>query len=171
MMPLEPPDSFRVLAAHGWLELGCPAEAAGELKRLAPELRQHPEVLRIRWTICARAEQWAACVEIGEGLVAAEPDDAFGWINRSYALRRAPDGGVQAAYDALQPAVDRVEDLEQVTFNLGCYACLLGQTDAGRVWLGKSFAEARRVGRLNAARANALNEPDLEPLWKEVAGL
>jgi len=171
MNPLEPPDSFHLLAAHGWLELGCPVEAGEELEKIAPRLRSRPDVLRTRWAAYASQQQWAACVEIGDGLVAAEPGDAFGWINRSYALRRSPGGGVQAAYDALRPAADRLDDREQVTFNLACYASQLGQLDAARQWLVESFAVAKGEGRLRAAREIALKEPDLEPLWKVVRSL
>jgi len=171
MSPLEPPDSFHLLAAQGWLELGCPTEAGEELEKIAPELSMRPDVLGTRWEACARLGNWEAGVEIGQRLVEAEPEQSFGWINRSYALRRAPGGGVQAAYEALRPAADRVADLEQVNFNLACYACQLGRLDEGREWLSKSLAIAQRDGRLHFARQNALNEPDLEALWNEIRKL
>ena len=168
MNPLEPPDSFHLLAAHGWLELGCPLEANEELEKIAPALQSRPDVLHTRYAACASTKQWAACVQIGQGLVEAEPGESFGWINRAYALRRAPGGGVQAAYDALRPAADCLEDLEQVTFNLACYACQLGRIDEGREWLAKSLEVAKRDGRIAGAIEIALKEPDLEPLWDEV---
>ena len=170
MNPLEPPDSFHVLAAHGWLELGCPAEAVAELERIAPPLLSHPDVLKARWDVFSRLGRWDLCAEVGAGLVEAEPEDTFGWINRAYALRRAPGGGVQAASEALRPAADRLQDLEWVTFNLACYTCQLGRLDEARDWLAKSLAVARRAGHLPRARANALAEPDLEPLWNEIKG-
>jgi hypothetical protein len=51
--PLEPPDGFHLLAAHGWLELGNHAEANEELEKIAPELRARPDVLKVRWEIYA----------------------------------------------------------------------------------------------------------------------
>ena len=96
------------------------------------------------------------------------PEESFGWINRSYALRRAPGGSVQAAYDALLPAADRLKDLEQVTFNLACYSCQLGRIKEGREWLTRSLAEANRRGKMNQRRLEALAEPDLRPLWQQI---
>ena len=39
MKPLEPPDSFHVLAAQGWFELGNYLEANSELEQTTPENR------------------------------------------------------------------------------------------------------------------------------------
>jgi tetratricopeptide (TPR) repeat protein len=168
MKPLEPPDRFHFLAAHGWLELGNPIEAEAELERIAPELRAHPDVLKTRWAVYSKAQNWAAAADIGQTLVEMEPGDSFGWMNRSYALRRAPGGGLQAAYDALRPAADLLADLEPVAFNLACNACQLGKIEEGREWLAKSFAAADCKGRLSQAKLHALDEPDLEPLWQDL---
>lgn len=97
-----------------------------------------------------------------------EPSESFGWVNRSYALRRAPGGGLQATYDALQPAINHLEDLEPVAFNLACYACQLGRIEKARERLAKSFAAAKRKDRLNQARLHALDQPELEPLWTDI---
>jgi hypothetical protein len=171
MNPLEPPDSFHLLAAHGWMELGSPAYAHAELEKIASGLRRRPDVLKVRWEILAKEQKWDAGVEIGGALVELEPYDSFGWVNRSYALRRAAQGGLQAAYYALRPAADRVEDSEQITFNLACYACQLGRLDDGREWLAKSFASAKQRGALGEAKLLARGERDLEPLWTELEEL
>jgi tetratricopeptide (TPR) repeat protein len=155
-------------AAEGWLGLGNWKEAESELAQLAEPLRRHPEVLQARYLVESEAKRWDACVEIGRELVELLPDDSFGWINRAYALRRATGGGVQAAYDALRPAAERLKDLEPVTFNLACYACQLGNLDEARNWLEKCFAEAARHGRSKRRRLEALAEPDLERLWPEI---
>ena len=47
MVPLQPPDSFHVLAASGWLDLGNAAEAKHELQKVAPESQKHPDVLKV----------------------------------------------------------------------------------------------------------------------------
>jgi hypothetical protein len=62
---LKPPDSHHLKAAEGWLELGNYLEANEELERIQPRVRAHPLVLEVRWTICAKAKKWEACVEIG----------------------------------------------------------------------------------------------------------
>jgi hypothetical protein len=63
MQHFEPPDTFHLEAAHGWLELGNHIEADKELDRITPQLRVHPDVLDIRWQIDARAKKWDACVD------------------------------------------------------------------------------------------------------------
>lgn len=155
-------------AAEGWLGLANWKEAELELAQVHESLRSHPEVLQVRYLVESEAKRWEACVEIATELVKETPEDSFGWINRSYALRRAPGGGVQAAYDALRPAAERLKDLEPVTFNLACYACQLGKLDEARNWLKKCFAEANHHRRGNRRRMEALAEPDLEPLWPEI---
>jgi len=155
-------------AAEGWLGLGNWKEAELELAQVSESLRGHPEVLQVRYLVESEAKRWEACVEIATALVKAMPEDSFGWINRSYALRRAPGGGVQSAYDALRPAAEKLKDLEPVTFNLACYACQLSNLDEARDWLKKCFAMASRHGRLKRRQLEALTEPDLEPLWPEI---
>jgi hypothetical protein len=101
--PLEPPDSFHLLAAHGWLELGDHAEANEELEEITPSLRAHPDVLKVRWAVYAKAHKWDAAADIGRALVELEPGEAVGWVHRAYALRRASGGGLQVAHEALRP--------------------------------------------------------------------
>ncbi len=168
MEPLGPPDSLHLRAAEGWLGLGDPESASTELEKIQAEFQSHPEVLATRYCVYAATKEWDACVEIARKLVELEPKQSFGWVNRSYAIRRAPGGSVQAAYDALRPAADRLDDLEQVTFNLACYACQLGRLEEARDWLAKAMAAAARTGRLKRRRREALEDSDLQPLWNEI---
>ena len=54
MKPLNPPDSFFVEGARGWLELGDVNEAQTELEKVRARKREHPDVLEVLWEICAR---------------------------------------------------------------------------------------------------------------------
>jgi len=171
MKPLEAPDSLFLEAAEGWLGLGDWQEANQELERIRPELRRHPDVLKVRWTICALAKDWDVSVEIGQLLVEVEPEESFGWVNHAYALRRSSAGGLQAAYHALKPAAERFKDVEQVGFNLACYACQLGALEDARQWLAKAFSAAVRHGTAARLKHEALAESDLEPLWKEIRSI
>jgi predicted Zn-dependent protease len=152
--------------AEGWLGLGDWAEANIALDKIAPEQRGHPDVLRVRCMMYCEAAQWPACAEVAGALVVVLPEDPTGWINRAYALRRAPGGSVQAAYDALLPAADRVRDREMVLFNLACYSCQLGRLKEAREWLTRCLAEASRHGMLKQRRLQAQEEPDLKALWQ-----
>ena len=56
---LQPPDSFHLDAAEGWLELGNTEEANLELEQIAPKMREHPHVLEMQWKVYASKEMGA----------------------------------------------------------------------------------------------------------------
>lgn len=61
-------DQFHLKAAQGWLELGNHLEANEELENISPELRAHPDVLKLRLEIYTHAKHWAACIEVAATL-------------------------------------------------------------------------------------------------------
>jgi len=164
MKPLEPPDTHRLSAAIGWLELGDRSEARAELASISPAMQKHPDVLEVRWSLLPEERNWPEALQAARDLVQEAPERAVGWIFQAYALRRLPDGGLQAAWDALLPAFERFPSQTIIAFNLSCYACQMGQVEAARIWLGRAAA----IGGKSAIRQMALAEPDLEPLWGEV---
>ncbi len=164
MQPLEPPDTHYFSAAIGWLGLGNVAEAKAELAQLSQAAQKHPEVLEVRWGICAEEKDWQNAVEVARALVEVAPDHSVGWVNRAYALRRVQDGGLQAAWDALLPAADRFPRQAIIPFNLACYACQMQQLETARIWLGR----AAEISGKDRIRKMAMLEPDLEPLWEEI---
>jgi len=58
MNPLEPPASFHLEAAQGWLDLGNPIEANQELEKITPIKRAHPDVLQMRVLVYLQARKW-----------------------------------------------------------------------------------------------------------------
>lgn len=165
MQPLEFPDSHHLLAAEGWLELGSPSEAAAELDLISPSDQQHPDVLEMRWALHAHSRKWDAALEAARDLLRVAPDRASGWLHQAYALRRAVDGGLEQAREALQPAAEQFPKQPIIPFNLACYACQLGQLDEARAWLKR----AMKVGGKKSIRIMALADADLKPLWPEIA--
>jgi tetratricopeptide (TPR) repeat protein len=162
MKPLEPPDSLHLLAAQGWLELGNHIEANEELENIAPQLRAHPDVLKVRWEVYAAAKKWEATLDIAAALIQLDPDDPLGWVHRSYALhelRRTAE-----ARDNLLRVVDKFPMSATMRYNLACYACQLGRLEQAKQWLEKAFA----LGDAKQMKLAALDDPDLEPLWKEI---
>ena len=75
IQPLQPPDSLHLRAAQGWLELGNHAEADEELEKITPQLRAHPDVLKVRWEIYAAAKKWEAALDIAATLIQLDPED------------------------------------------------------------------------------------------------
>jgi len=167
MSPIEPPDSWYLSGALGWLGLGNATEAEAELGQISEARRQHPDVLEVRWLICAERQRWAEGLQVARGLIHAAPGRCSGWLHQAYALRRVPGGSVQQAWDALLPVVATFAQESIVPYNLSCYACQLGQLDAARVWLKRAF----KIGGASEMKKMALADPDLEPLWAEIREL
>jgi tetratricopeptide (TPR) repeat protein len=165
---LEPPDTHHLRAAVGWLELGNHVEAGGEIARVSPANLDHPDVLEIRWTICAGSQSWDAAAEVAESLVAIAPERSSGWVQRAYAVRRMRGGSIERAEKLLLPALDRFPKESLIPYNLACYAAQLDRLDEAWERLRKAFEIERDV---KAIQARALADKDLEPLWERIRGL
>jgi tetratricopeptide (TPR) repeat protein len=164
MTPIEPPDFHHLRAAAGWAELGNLTEAEAEFARINPALREHPDVLEVRWVLYATATRWVEGLEVASALVRQAPEHASGWLHRAYALRRAPGGGLQQAWDALEPAAEKFPDEPTIPYNLACYACQLNRLEDARQWLER----ATRIAGKTQIQKMALADSDLEPLWAEL---
>ena len=162
MKPLEPPDSLNLQAAQGWLELGNQVEADAELEKLAPELRAHPEVLKVRCEIYIAARKWEAALDTAAALIQLEPEDPQGWFHRSYALHELKR--TAEARDNLLRVVDKFPTSATVRYNLACYECQLGRLEQARNWLEQAFA----LGDPMKMTLVALEDRDLEPLWSKL---
>ncbi len=167
MAPLEPPDTWYVSGALGWLGLGNVAEAAAELAQVSSAQRQHPDVLEVRWLICAEQKQWAEGLHVSRSLIHADPQRLSGWLHQAYALRRAPGGGLQQAWEALLPVIGKFPSEPVIPYNLACYACQMGKIDKAREWLQRAVALSQK----EEIKEMALADPDLEPLWPEIRNL
>jgi tetratricopeptide (TPR) repeat protein len=162
MKPLEPPDTLHLLAAQGWLELGNHIEANEELENITASLRAHPDVLKVRWEIYAAAKKWKATLDIAAALIQLDPDDPLGWVHRSYALHELKH--TAEARDNLLRVVDKFPASATMRYNLACYECQLGRLEQAKEWLKKAFA----LGDARKMKLAALDDPDLQPLWKEI---
>jgi tetratricopeptide (TPR) repeat protein len=156
--PLSPPDTHYLLAAQGWVELGNAAEAAMELERIAPELRGHPDVLEVRWEICARDQQWPACVELAQALERGDPQRPTGWIRHSFALHELKR--TEEAYRRLAAVAGGFPGVWTIPYNLACYCSQLGKFDEAREWFKKAVA----IDEPTVMKAS-LEDPDLKPMW------
>jgi hypothetical protein len=158
-----PPHSHFLSAAQGWMELGDLVEARAELDRIPASLQNHPLVLDMRWGICAAENNWTAALGFARKHVLIAPDSLTGWIQQAFAVRRASGGGLQVAWDALFPAMEKFPEEGIVPYNLACYACQMQQLDVARIM----FKRALSLGEKSQFKRMALNDPDLKPLWDE----
>ncbi len=162
---LPPADIHRLRAAQGWTELGLPSEAARELQGLSPDVQTTPLALDVRWSVSNALGDWDLSHRVASLSVQLHPDHEPGWINRSYAARRMPDGGIPLALEQLLPALERFPDNSLIPYNLACYACRLDDLARAMEW----FAIARKRDVRTATKPGiimklALNDPDLVPI-------
>ena len=149
-------------AAVGWIQLGDYDSANDELEKIRAEWRVHPDVLDLRWLIYSNDEQWDACLDIASAIVKMVPDRAQGWLDKAFSLRRANDGGVEKAKTVLLEAAKLFPDDSMIQYNLACYCSQLGQLDAAKEHLGKSY----ELGDAQQIKLMALDDDDLKPLWE-----
>ena len=156
---LDLPEGRHVLAAEGWLGLGCPVEARAELNQIPSLLRLHPEVLKVRWGIYAAEKKWNEALEVAGVLTEIQSEEAIGWVNRSFSLHELKR--TQEARANLLQVISKFPADPIVHYNLACYECQLGDMDQARKWLESAF----RLGDRNRMKPMALEDPDLRPLW------
>jgi predicted Zn-dependent protease len=162
--PLQPPDSFHLQAAEGWLELGSHQEALKELDQITSASLAHPFVLELRWKILAANKDWDAAVETASALARRLPEHALGWIHWAYSLHELKR--TREARDVLSPMADKFPDEFLIRYNLACYACQLGNFDETR----QRLKEAIKIAGAKTILKMAADDPDLKPLWKEFRG-
>ena len=149
-------------AAVGYLELGMLGEANDEIENLEPELKTSSPVLGVRLEIYRSAEKWSLMEVVARELWKRHPDEPDYWTNFAWAVRRSDS--VVAARDILLEAVERFPGDAMTHFNLGCYACQLGDIEQAKTRVGKAIELDAKFKLL------ALDDADLEPLWEEIEG-
>ena len=160
--PLQPPDSMHLQAAEGWLGLGNQVEAFEELEQISPQLRVHPDVLELRWQIYAKEKKWDACVDIARAITKLTPSHPNGWIHLAFSLHELKR--TKESKEVLLLVVDKFPEESVMRYNLACYECELGNLKESRAWLEKAF----NLGDAKQLKLTALDDPDLEPLWKKI---
>jgi len=163
MQPFDAPDAHRLRAAQGWLGLGSWREANEELEGIASELRAHPAVLQVRWQVYAAAKHWPLAIEVAQALTGMLPDDPGVWGNLGNSLYWA--GRTQEARDPLAPVVPRFPGDAGLRYNMACYECQLGCLAEAKGILAQAFALDRGL------RLAALDDPDLDPLWRGIGSV
>jgi len=160
---LQESDLHHLHAAQGWLGLRNYVEANKELEHIAPKLRTHPDVLDVRWHICAHSKKWERCVYIAAAITSLEPDRADGWIQCSIALHELDL--TQEAFNQLKPVADRFPTVWTIPYNIACYSAKLGRLAESQRWLEQAIAIDK-----SAVKRAAIDDADLKPLWHRMGG-
>ena len=162
-----PPDSFCISSAEGWIILGNPIEAIGELEQVSNPVKLRPEYLELKWRVFADTQEWDAALELSEGMVRDLPDHPGGFILRSYALRRSSKGSVEQATISLLEAAVKFPSEPIIPYNLACYACQSGELVQARKFLRLALEIGDRKELLKMAGMDS----DLKSLWNELKSL
>jgi len=162
---LQPPDSFHLEAALGWLGLDNAKEARAELAQLSTAHCEHPDVLEAWWKVFSEENNWPAAFDCGAKLSVVLPSRAMGWIAQAFALHELKR--TSEAYELLHSVVGRFRENFVIPYNLACYQCQLGNKEEAVKWLQR----ATEVGDVRTIRTMALEDSDLLPLREEIARL
>ncbi len=147
---------WRISHVRGYLELGMAKEAKAELDAIPEAEARRPEVVALRVGMLQATASWRELRKYARALVEADPNEAGWWIIWAYAARRAAT--VKAAEKILQEAAERHPQDATIQFNLGCYACLLGDLGAAKARL------IRAITIDSSFLKNAMEDPDLQAL-------
>jgi Flp pilus assembly protein TadD len=93
------------------------------------------------------------------------PDRVSGWIHKAISVRRANGGGFESAKALLLEAAQLFPADSTIQYNLACYSAQLGQLDAAKEYLHKSY----ELGDAKQIKLMALDDEDLKPLWESEA--
>jgi Flp pilus assembly protein TadD len=135
-------------------------DAVSELESLPPEDRDRSSVLALRVETYRTAGSWSLMEVAARELWRRHPDEPVYWTNLAWAVRRLDS--MVAARDILLEAVERFPGDAMTHFNLGCYLCQLGDIERAKTRVGKAIELDAKFKLL------ALDDADLEPLWREI---
>ena len=155
MTELQPPDSHHLAAVKGWLELQAFDEAARELESISRALRDHPEVLAVRWALAANALNWTEALAISVSLTQLMPEQPEGWIYQGSALTELNRHA--EAYAVLVQGNKRFPEDEIFPYDLACVCCALVRDGEALDWIHRAIEMAG-----DEIRSRALEDSDLE---------
>jgi predicted Zn-dependent protease len=148
--------AHRFRAAQGYAELEMFEEALAELDGLDATMHDSPAALEMRVLVLVQAKRYEEALEIALWLRDAAPESAAGFVHTAFCLHEL--GRTSEAKETLLAAPRLIENEPVYYYNLACYECALGNLDAARPHLEKSFAMDKKY------REFAKTDPDLAAL-------
>lgn len=145
-------------AAAGYLTLGLIDDAWEELEALPPEMEREHAVLELRCEIYQRLGRWNSARVLAESMAHRFPENPAWWLSWAYALRR--EQSVEAARGVLWEAAQLHPSVPLITYNLACYASVLGELDEARRLLARSIAMDPGMKKI------AAKDEDLTPIFR-----
>ena len=119
--------------SHGWLELGCPAEAYEELEKLPDSLHTTREVLKLKCNILTAAKNWRELRVMASTAAMYFPNDpAFG---EDWAWAEHKQGQTAQSYSILVQASQKYEKTWRTAYYLSCFTYALKRVRESTEWL------------------------------------
>ena len=144
-------------ASIGYLELGMYVEALDELESIQPEEKNNSAVLGLRLEIYGTAQNWKMMEVVASELWKRQPDDPDNWNNLAFSIRRKDS--IKASQTLLLEALEKFPNDAMTRYNLGCYACKLGDLEDAKKLVGEAIKMDSKFKLL------ALDDQDLVELW------
>ena len=155
MADLAHTERVHLLAAESWLEMDNWALAKQELSWISHGKQVHPEVLRVRYDLCAQAQQWEQAASLAQSMCQVMAGSSSGWSRLAEALHRM--NRTQQAREVLASVIDKFPDESWLHYKLACYTCQLGDLKAAWEWLEKAL----RLDRSGDIRRLVQGDADL----------
>jgi predicted Zn-dependent protease len=152
------PQTQRALhAADGYLYLGLPEEALGELVLVPVPEHLDPSVLLAKVRVLLHLKRWNEAEELTQVGLTNHPQEEEFTVQRAFALHQQNKG--EEAVNVLLAAPEWIRRTGILHYNLACYEARLGDLSTARQCIKAAI-------QLNAAmRKNAKVDPDLQGLW------
>lgn len=110
--------------ANGYRILGMFEDAEHELSKIPAEERSGDDSLAMKVALFQDCERWNKMREAAGLLRHRHPKEADWWIAEAYATRRCRS--IEEAREILLEGVENHPEEPCIQYNLGCYACVLG---------------------------------------------
>lgn len=146
-----------LLAVEGYLYLGMPVEALGELDQVDDAQRSHVSLLRARVRVLLYLKRWQEAELLSVASSHLHPHENEFMVQRAFALHQMKRGN--EAVGVLLSAPEWIRRTGILHYNLACYEAKLGDIGTARQCI-------RAAVELNSAfKRKARTDPDLERIW------
>jgi hypothetical protein len=152
---------WRVRHARGYRELGLIKDAQHELTLVPADRAEESDVLAEHAALSQELGSWKKLAGVCGRLARRHPEDPCWWVMWAYGARRA--NSLASAEKILLEAEALHRGNATIQFNLGCYACQLGNFAAAQMRVKRAIAIDAHFRQL------AETDSDLEPLRGAVA--
>jgi hypothetical protein len=157
---VESPDTRRLRAVEGYIELGMYDEADREIEEIDPARPAVSRVLVLKLCIYAGLCEWRLMEAVAKKLAERNPNDPQWAIWRAYAAARGQS--IEVAKKILIQELRTHPNDPRIHYAMGCYESQLRHFYIAKRHLARAIQLDARL------RLVALSDADLEPLWDEL---